>query len=223
MNSVEEKTVFMCALDGDVEGIKSLLENVTPSDNGLSPNIFHEKDEVGRNALLTACMLGRSGIVRELVKSGAEVNELTVRGYTPLHCSAMWGQLDTLKTLVELKADLHSVNFRGERPVDMAQRYDKLDCAEYLAWAEAKQSLQALISEVSDTIADPEKVQGKLNKEDKNICINTCSAKSDWIQNAKNPTMQDFIEQKKHLDDVFAPILVKLNTQSEATAKPRKH
>lgn len=105
----------------------------------------------------------------------------------------MWGQLDTLKTLVELNADFQAVNFRGEKAVDVARRYDKLDCAEYLAWAgekvkhfstesnlvmikadddfflltEAKQSLQALIQDVRDIIADPEKVQGKLNKEDK--------------------------------------------------------
>lgn len=106
----------------------------------------------------------------------------------------MWGQLDTLKTLVELNADFQAVSFRGEKAVDVAWRYDKLDCAEYLAWAgekvkhfstesnlvmikadydffflltEAKQSLQALIQDVRDIIADPEKVQGKLNKEDK--------------------------------------------------------
>ncbi len=105
----------------------------------------------------------------------------------------MWGQLDTLKTLVELNVDFQAVNFRGEKAVDVARRYDKLDCTEYLAWAgekvkhfstesnlvmikadddfflltEAKQSLQALIQDVRDIIADPEKVQGKLNKEDK--------------------------------------------------------
>lgn len=32
---------------------------------------------------------------------------------------------------------------------------------------EAKQSLQALIEDMRNIIADPEKVQGKLNKEDK--------------------------------------------------------
>jgi len=35
--------------------------------------------------------------------------------------------------------------------------------------AEAKQSLQALIQEVRDTIADQEKIQGKLTKEEKVI------------------------------------------------------
>ncbi|XP_043076225.1 ankyrin repeat domain-containing protein 45 [Puntigrus tetrazona] len=222
MRSTEEKTVLLCALDDDVEGLKSLLERKSADETQQSDNILWEKDEVGRNALFAACTFGRSDIVRELVQNGADVNELTARGYSPLHYSAMWGQLDTLKTLLELNADFQAVNFRGEKAVDVAQRYDKLDCAEYLAWAEAKLSLQALIQHVRDIVTDPEKVQGKLNKEDKNTCINTCSAKSDWIHNTKSATVQDFIEQKKHLEDVLGPILLKLNTQSEATTKTRK-
>lgn len=45
--------------------------------------------------------------------------------------------------------------------------------------------------------------------------INICSAKSDWIHNTKSATVQDFIEQKKHLEDVLEPIMLKLNTQCE--------
>ncbi|XP_073703966.1 ankyrin repeat domain-containing protein 45 [Garra rufa] len=135
MRSTEEKTVLLCALDNDVEGPKSLLESKSSNDTQEPENILWEKDEVGRNALFAACIFGRSGIVRELVQNGAEVNELTPRGYSPLHYSAMWGQLDTLKTLVDLNADFQAINFRGEKAVDVARRYDKLDCAEYLAWA----------------------------------------------------------------------------------------
>ncbi|CAM4590801.1 unnamed protein product [Leuciscus chuanchicus] len=222
MRSAEEKTVLLCALDDDVEGLKLLLESNSATDSKQPENILWEKDEVGRNALFAACTLGRRGIVRELVQNGADVNEFTARGYSPLHCSAMWGQLETLKTLVELNADFQATNFRGEKAVDVARRYDKLDCAEHLAWAEAKQSLQALIQEVRDIIADQEKIQGKFSKEDKNMCINICSSKSNWMNNTKNATIQDFIEQEKHLKDVLAPILLKLNTHSEATTKTRK-
>lgn len=82
MRSTEEKTVLLCALDDDVEGLKSLLESLLESANDTqqSENILWEKDEVGRNALFVACTLGRSGIVRELVWNGADVNELTARG-----------------------------------------------------------------------------------------------------------------------------------------------
>ncbi|XP_067309085.1 ankyrin repeat domain-containing protein 45 isoform X2 [Pseudorasbora parva] len=167
MRSAEEKTVLLCALDDDLEGLKRLLESKSATDTHLPENILLERDEVGRNALCAACTLGLSGIVRELVQNGADVNEFTAR--------------------------------------------------------EAKQRLRALIQEVRDIIADQEKVQGKLSKEDKNMCINICSAKSDWIHNSKNATIQDFIEQEKLLKDTLAPILLKLNTQPEATTKTRKH
>lgn len=42
--------------------------------------ILGKKDEAGRNILVTASMLGRSAIVRELVRHGAQVNEHTLRG-----------------------------------------------------------------------------------------------------------------------------------------------
>ncbi|KAL7876391.1 hypothetical protein AOLI_G00113540 [Acnodon oligacanthus] len=208
-----DKTVFSCALEGDVEGLKDLIDNGCTHE--ASQNILRETDVGGRNALSVACMLGRSGFVRNLVvKSCTDVNDPTTRGYSPLHYSAMWGQLDTVMTLVELGADLQAINFCGERAIDIAHRYSKLDCAHFLAWAEAKQSLQTSITQVKGILADPEKVQGKLNKEDKNMCISTCSVKLDWIQNVKNPTIQDFTEQKKHLEDVLAPIMTKLTAQN---------
>ncbi|XP_036409611.1 ankyrin repeat domain-containing protein 45 [Megalops cyprinoides] len=218
-----ENSVLSCCLSGDAEGLQRVLESKSNSDEGETVDLLSEKDDVGRNALFMACMLGRSNVVRELVKYGGNVNELTARGYSPLHCAAVWGQLDTVKTLVDLGADMHTVNFRGEKAKEVACRYSKTDCAEFLAWAEAKQDLQSYISQVRQTISDPEKVHGKLTKEEKNICMNTCSAKADWIQNAKNPSKQDFIEQKQHLEDTISPVLAKLTLQSEATAKHRKN
>lgn len=80
MRSTEVKTVFICALDNDVEGLKSILESKSANDTEQPENILWEKDEVGRNALFAACIFGRSGIVRELVQNGADVNEPTPRG-----------------------------------------------------------------------------------------------------------------------------------------------
>ncbi|XP_062383706.1 ankyrin repeat domain-containing protein 45 isoform X1 [Sardina pilchardus] len=214
-------SVYQFALAGDVLGIQSILENESASNEERS-NLLWEEDDIGRNALFAASMLGRSNVVRELVKHGADVNTWTVRGYSPLHYSALWGQLDTLKTLVELGADIQAINFRGERAKEVASRYSKTDCADYLSWAEAKQRLQSYVTMVRETLADPERIQGKLNKEDKNICNNTCTAKSDWILNSKNPTTQDFYEQRKHIEDVLSPILAKLTPQADATSKVNK-
>ncbi|KAJ8390409.1 hypothetical protein AAFF_G00108030 [Aldrovandia affinis] len=222
MEIIGVNTVFSCSLAGDVEALQRLLEYQKDSGEGGMIDMFQEKDTVGRNALFVSCMLGRCNIVRELVRCGANVHELTVRGYTPLHCAALWGHLDTVKTLVELGANLHAVNFRGESAKRVARRYSKMACAEYLSLAEAKQGLQEYIIQVRQTLSE-DKVQGKLNKEEKNIFTSSCLAKADWIQNAKTPSIQDFTEQKKHLEDILGPLLAKLTAQSEATTKTRKH
>ncbi|RXM33074.1 Ankyrin repeat domain-containing protein 45 [Acipenser ruthenus] len=146
--------VLACALSGDIEGLQKWFENPEDPHHEQAIQMLQETDHVGRRVLFTACMLGRSDVVRELVRYGSDVNETTLR--------------------------------------------------------EAKQSLQMLISHIRDTIADPEKVQGKLNKEDKHTCLNTCLMKSDWIQDAKDPTIGEFVEQKKQLQDTLNPILSKL-------------
>ncbi|XP_062849099.1 ankyrin repeat domain-containing protein 45 [Trichomycterus rosablanca] len=216
MQAKQEQTLFSCALDGDLERIQCLIEEKNVSINTDSvelDDILWETDEVGRNAVFVASMLGRSSVVQELVtKKCAEVNASTTRGYSLLHCSAMWGHLDTVKALIELGADLHAISFRGETAVDVARRYSQSECVDHLAWADAKQSLEASIAQIRDIMADPEKGQEKLNKEDKNTCVKICSAKTTWIQKTKNPTTQEFIEQKKELEDVLAPILAKLAT-----------
>ncbi|XP_015211335.2 ankyrin repeat domain-containing protein 45 [Lepisosteus oculatus] len=210
MGPGDQNPIFGCSSSGDIEGLRKLLGSTENESNEESTRMLEEKDVLGRNALFTACMHGRAGIVQELVKYGLTVNSSTVRGYTPLHCAALWGHLETVKTLVELGADIQSPNFRGEKAKDVACRYSKTECADYLTWAEAKQDLHSFISQIREIIADPEKVQGKLNKEDKNTCLNSCLTKSDWIQNAKNATAQDFVEQKKHLEEILNPILAKL-------------
>ncbi|XP_062833827.1 ankyrin repeat domain-containing protein 45 isoform X3 [Anolis carolinensis] len=88
-------------------------------------------------------------------------------GYTLLHCAAAWGQLETLKTLIDLEADIYATTFRGEKARDIACRYEKMECVEFLDWAEAKQNLRNFISQIQTTVTDPEKVLGRLNKEDK--------------------------------------------------------
>ncbi|XP_067109631.1 ankyrin repeat domain-containing protein 45 isoform X1 [Osmerus mordax] len=142
--------------------------------------------------------------------------------YSPLHYSTLWGQLETVKTLVALGANMQLKNFRGERAIDVASRYSKTDCAEYLNWAEAKQDLVSYISHVRDTVSDPDKVQGKLSKEDKNMCTSICTAKYDWVQTARDPSTQEFIDQKRRLEDTLSTILSKLAILSDATAKTIK-
>ncbi|XP_040911458.1 ankyrin repeat domain-containing protein 45 isoform X2 [Toxotes jaculatrix] len=207
MASIQEE-VFRCVLSGDVETMKQRFEDELVSEESREEDFFGKKDGFGRSALLTACMLGRSAIARELVRHGAPVNEQTVRGYSPLHLAACWGHLETVRTLLELEADIQAKTFRGERPVDLARRYSKTDCVECLMQAEAKQDLMSYLAFVKDFISDSEK---NLTKEDKNICMRVCSAKSDWIQTVKNPTVSDVTAQRKDTEDSLQPILNKLS------------
>ncbi len=79
MTSIQRE-IFNCVLSGDLETIKQHFEREGVTGESQEEDLFGLKDEVGRNALLTACMLGRSAIVRELVANGAQVDERTVRG-----------------------------------------------------------------------------------------------------------------------------------------------
>uniref|UniRef100_A0A087XDP2 Ankyrin repeat domain 45 n=1 Tax=Poecilia formosa TaxID=48698 RepID=A0A087XDP2_POEFO len=101
---------------------------------------------MGRNALLVASMLGKSSVVRELVKQGAKLDEQTVRGYTSLHLAACWGHLDTVKTLLELGADLKAKTFREESPLDLAKRYSQTDCIDHLTLAGESEETQLILS-----------------------------------------------------------------------------
>lgn len=72
-------SVYQLALAGDVPGIQSILETESAT-NEERPDLLWEEDEIGRNALSAATMVGRCNVVRELVKHGADVNTWTVRG-----------------------------------------------------------------------------------------------------------------------------------------------
>ncbi|XP_054889570.1 ankyrin repeat domain-containing protein 45-like [Poeciliopsis prolifica] len=147
MTSIQDE-IFNSVLSGDVEDLQQVLESYDPTEEPEETNLFGKVDEMGRNALLVASMLGKSSVVRELVKQGAKMDEQTVRGYTSLHLAACWGHLDTVKTLLELGADLKAKTFREETPLDLAKRYSQTDCIDHLTQSEKE--LDALIAAANE-------------------------------------------------------------------------
>ncbi|XP_008431874.1 ankyrin repeat domain-containing protein 45 [Poecilia reticulata] len=147
MTSIQDE-IFNSVLSGDVEDLQQVLESYDATEESEETNLFGKVDEMGRNALLVASMLGKSSVVRELVKQGAKLDEQTVRGYTSLHLAACWGHLDTVKTLLELGADLKAKTFREESPLDLAKRYSQTDCIVHLTQAEKE--LEALIAAANE-------------------------------------------------------------------------
>lgn len=85
MTSIQ-KEIFDCVLCGDLDSIKAHFEREGFAEETQEQDVFGLKDEGGRNALLTACMLERSDILRELVRHGAQVDMQTVRGERATSC-----------------------------------------------------------------------------------------------------------------------------------------
>ncbi|CAH2311847.1 ankyrin repeat domain-containing 45 isoform X1 [Pelobates cultripes] len=195
--------------------------NAAGTQNEQASQWLLEQDMLGRNALFFACIAGHDEIVKELVKNGANVKQKTARGYSPLHCSAAWGQLEVLKALVDLGSDIMAVNFLGEKACDIASRYNKTECSDFLTWAEAKLSLKAYILLIQQTMADPEKIPGKLRKDQKLQINSACKTKSEWLEYTKNPSTQDFMEQKQQLEATVQGIFAKLNTPRAENVKPK--
>ncbi|KAG8555815.1 hypothetical protein GDO81_017823 [Engystomops pustulosus] len=217
----QDNPVLQCALEGNVQGLQSIFEDPENDHHEQSGTLLVEEDLLGRNPLFLACILGRTEVVKELAKYGANINQQTARGYSPLHSAAAWGQVDVIKALVDLGGDILLLNFRGEKPCEIATRYNKTECADFLKWAEARLAFKSYISFIQQTISDPEKVHGQLNKADKNQAINACKSKMEWLQNTKDPTTQDFLDQLQQLENAVQHIFTKLSTPRAETGKSK--
>ncbi|XP_069793756.1 ankyrin repeat domain-containing protein 45 isoform X2 [Narcine bancroftii] len=190
---LESRNNFLSSvLTGDAEKLRKCFADADDPNHEKANEWLMIRDDIGRNALFTAAILGHCEVIQELVTQGASVNEKTNRGYTPLHCAAAWGKLESLKTLVGLGANVQTNNFRDEKARDVAKRYSMVDCIEFLDWAESKMILELYIHNIQETVSDLEKSQGKLSKQDRNASI------------------EEFEEQKKQLEMTVDPIITKL-------------
>lgn len=203
--------VTHCILKDDIPRLIKSFEDETDPFKETVAELINERDDNGKSPLDIAASLGRADIARELLQRGADANSVTPKGFSPLHHAAAWGRINVLKVLVEFNCNLQQKTIHGERARETALRYNHTECVDYLDWAEAKVALLSLIQQTQETIQDPEKVTGRLSKEDKNISLNICKEKSEWIENNPGATTQDFIEQKAALEEVMAPIILKLN------------
>ncbi|XP_044530822.1 ankyrin repeat domain-containing protein 45 [Gracilinanus agilis] len=203
-------------LSGDIEQLERIFEDPEEPLHSRAMSLIMKEDAVGRNLLFTACIAGQSNVIRTLAKYGVNLNEKTTRGYTLLHSAAAWGRLDTLKVLVDLEVDLDVLNFLNETARDIALRYSKMECVDYLDFAAAQLALKKAIAKVQGMLLDPEKGQGKLSREDKNLLTSACRSKSEWLELHPNATVEELVEQKQQLEDIVNPVFLKMTT-------PRKY
>ena len=212
--------VVECVLKNDIGRLlKCITDDADPHHDTIT-ELLSERDENGKSPLEIAATLGRKDFITELITRGVNVNSATETGYSALHMAAAWGQIDSLKMLVELAADLHAKTVHEERAKEIALRYCQVECVDYLDWAESKQQLLAAIALMRDTMSDPEKVQGRLNREDKSLVTSLCNEKEQWVGATQDATTSDFIEQTTTLGEGLAPIWQKLS--EPVPEKPEK-
>lgn len=209
----EVNIAMKCALDDSIERfVKCFEEEEDPFHDAVNEQINERGDTIeGKSPLDMAALLGRVGMVKELATRGAEVNAATKKGYTSLHQAAAWGKIDCLKMLVDNGANLQLKTKNNERAREIAVRYNQTECVDYLDWAEAKQTLIDTVQNLRETLLDPEKVQGRLTRDDKNQSNAICTEKEQWIEATVDATTQDFITAKTEFDEASAPLWQKLS------------
>merc|ERR1712154_680171 len=186
---------------------------------------LNKRDADGKSPLDIAAQLGRLEITRELLARGADVNSFTPKGYSCLHYAAAWGRMKVLRLHVENGGNVTQRNAHGERPRETAERYSQEECVLYLDWAEAKHLLSEAIKATQESILEADKaVAGRISKDEKNIILNTCKEKMEWLETTQDASTQDFISHRIALTEITAPILLKLSEPApeKGSAAPQK-
>ncbi|KAK7094694.1 ankyrin repeat domain-containing protein 45-like isoform X2 [Littorina saxatilis] len=208
--------VTHCIYKNDLDRlVKSFEDDTDPYKESIN-ELINERDEDGKSPLDLAASFGRVDICRELLKRGADLTSTTEKGYYPLHHGAAWGRVGVLKALVEFNANLQQRNKHGERPRETAARYNQRESVDYLDWAEAKVNLVESIRICHEAVTDPEKGAGRVTKDEKSLVVSSCKENTEWLELMQEATTQDFISHRHRLEEIIAPIMLKLS-------EPHKH
>lgn len=79
------------------------------------------------DALHSAATRGYQEIVALLLKKGAQVNQATADGMTPLHMAVRGGHRQTIEVLLHHGADKTATTAKGRRPIDIARAEHDVD------------------------------------------------------------------------------------------------
>ncbi|PIK37085.1 putative ankyrin repeat domain-containing protein 45 [Apostichopus japonicus] len=114
----------------------------------------------------------------------------------------------------------------GKSPLDMACILGREDIVRELlanevkydatSVSEARKDLKNLITEIKEIIDDPQKLQGRLAKDEKMIAVNACADKQEWLDTNNSASIKEVHRQFKELTGILEPIQAKL-------AEPRKY
>lgn len=96
----------------------------------------------GENALMLAALRGHIGLLRQLIRKGAEVNK---PGWTPLHYAATqsdWSSVEMVELLLEQHAYIDAASPNDSTPLMMAARYGNAQTVKLLIDAGADVALR---------------------------------------------------------------------------------
>lgn len=125
---VEKPTMQSLAGDGDVEGLKKLLESGTDID---------DCDEEGRTGLHFASGYGEMDCMKFFLDNGAKVDNVDNNCNTALHYAAGYGQADAVKLLIERGASKDKKNEDENTPKQVAELNKMKEIVDILEGKEA--------------------------------------------------------------------------------------
>ena len=114
----EVPDIWKYAKEGNVDKLREILAS------GIDPNVV---DVSGFTSLGWASCAGHLECIKELVRSGADVNFL-YNGYTALFWATQCGHVECIDELVRLGADVNFQNKSGSTALIVASDYGKVEC-----------------------------------------------------------------------------------------------
>lgn len=117
-------SVLMFGVDsGNMEIVKFILS--------VSKININSKNNAGCNAVMLASHYGRNGIIRILLRHGANINTCAKHGDTALMLAVNGGHVSTVKLLVQNKARLNDRNGKYSAKKILKKRKKKISKAKY--------------------------------------------------------------------------------------------
>ncbi|KAG2458112.1 OSBL1 protein, partial [Polypterus senegalus] len=125
MNTTSEEQFLHDARNGNIDGIKKLLESRKCGEINFDINCKgRSKSNLGWTPLHLACYFGHKDVAEELLKAGAEVNVLNDMGDTPLHRAAYTGRKELVMLLLQYNACACVINGTAQTPKEVTRDKD---------------------------------------------------------------------------------------------------
>ncbi|MEI8135030.1 MAG: ankyrin repeat domain-containing protein [bacterium] len=112
--------LFISVIQSNVEFVNTFL--------GAGSNV-NSKDREGRTPFIYSTFLGNTGrcsnevgVVQQLIKYGAKINEKDNYGACALHYAAYWNCIEVVKLLIENNAEINVVDNKGNIPLHYATK-----------------------------------------------------------------------------------------------------